>query len=230
MNKRLNIIFTLFSLIFCMVTVLFSHASDYTPVNPKKLNYAYDTLEPYIDQETMILHYNKHYKGYIDKYNKAIKNYPELYSYSVEDLLRNVDYIPKDIYKTIINNGGGIYNHEFFFSLMTPNSTDMPKDLITVINRDFESVNKFKEEFKNKALSVFGSGWAWLVSDKDGNLSIITTPNQNTPITDNLTPVIGIDVWEHAYYLKYQNKRSEYIDNWFNVVNWNKALDNYNNR
>lgn len=230
MKKKFIFAIPVFLLTFCMAVVSFANTADYVPIKPIKLNYSYDALEPYIDAETMNLHYNKHYKGYVDKYNNAIKDYPELYSSSVEDLLRNPKSIPKDIYQTVINNGGGAYNHEFFFNIMTPNESHMPKDLILVIEKAFKSVDNFEEEFKNKALSVFGSGWAWLVTDKDGKLSIITTPNQISPITDNLTPVIGIDVWEHAYYLHYQNKRGDYIDNWFNIVDWNKALENYNNR
>ncbi len=196
----------------------------------KPLPYAYDALEPYIDKETMTLHHDKHYKTYVDNLNKSLEKYPELYKYSLEDLLKNISSLPKDIQKSVLNNGGGAYNHEFFFDIMTPEKTEPSEDLRVSIEKDFGSFENFKEQFKEAALSVFGSGWAWLVKDSNGNLSIVTTPNQNSPISDNLTPIIGLDVWEHAYYLKYKNVRANYIDNWFNVVNWNKALENFNSK
>ena len=204
------------------------HSEEFKPFEVKPLNYSYDSLEPYIDKETMMIHHDKHYKNYVDKLNAAIKKYPNLYSSSLTDLLTNLDSLPEEVSQTIKNNGGGVYNHEFFFDLMTSKKTIPCGELEKSINRDFGSLDKFKEEFKKAALDVFGSGWAWLVSDNNGNLSIVKTSNQDTPISQNLTPIIGIDVWEHAYYLRYQNNRANYIDNWFNVVNWNKALSNYN--
>lgn len=195
----------------------------------KPLPYAYDALEPYIDKETMMLHHDKHEKAYLDNLNKAIAKYPELYSKGIEGMLKDLDSIPSDIRQTVINNAGGVYNHEFFWSIMTPQKNQKPKgNLLNAINRDFESYDNFKAKFKEAALNRFGSGWAWLVSDKDGKLSIISTANQDSPISLGLTPIIGIDVWEHAYYLKYQNRRAEYIDNWWNVVNWEQAEKNYN--
>ncbi|MEG1022696.1 MAG: superoxide dismutase, partial [Myroides sp.] len=182
-----------------------------------------------IDKETMIVHHDKHYQAYIDKLNAAISKYPELQDYSLTDLLTNLDSLPKDIALTVKNNAGGAYNHEFFFDIMNPQSS-MPKDeLFKAIERDFGSYETFRDSFKKAASEVFGSGFAWLVSNSDGCLSIITTPNQDTPISSNLAPIIGLDVWEHAYYLKYQNMRSTYIDNWFKIINWDKALENYEN-
>ncbi|WP_411169059.1 superoxide dismutase [Clostridium sp. MB05] len=194
----------------------------------KPLPYAYDALEPYIDKETMMLHHDKHEQAYLDNLNKAIAKHPELYSKGIEGILKDLDSIPSDIKQTVINNAGGVYNHDFFWSIMSPKKNQSPKgDLLNAINRDFESYDNFKVKFKEAALGRFGSGWAWLVFDKDGKLSIISTANQDSPISIGLTPIIGIDVWEHAYYLKYQNRRAEYIDNWWNVVNWEQAEKNY---
>ncbi|MCR1952755.1 MULTISPECIES: superoxide dismutase [unclassified Clostridium] len=196
----------------------------------KPLPYAYDALEPYIDKETMMLHHDKHEKAYVDNLNKAISKYPELYSKGLEGLLEDLESVPDDIREAVKNNAGGVYNHEFFWSIMSPTKNQNPKgDLLNAINRDFESYDNFKTKFKEAALGRFGSGWAWLVSDKDGKLSILSTANQDSPISSCLTPIIGIDVWEHAYYLKYQNRRAEYIDNWWNVVNWEQAEKNYTN-
>lgn len=229
MKKKL----LLMVLSFLFITLYTSNAmvlsSDFKPFKVKELSYCYDALEPYIDKETMIIHHNKHYKNYVNKLNIAIKNYPSLYNYSLTDLLTNLDSIPESVSQTIKNNGGGVYNHEFFFAIMTNKKTSPSGELKKSINKDFGSFDNFKEEFKKNALDVFGSGWTWLVSDSNGNLSIINTPNQDTPISQNLNPIIGIDLWEHAYYLCYQNNRENYINNWFNVVNWDKALLNYRN-
>jgi len=174
-----------------------------------------------------MIHHSKHYKNYLNKLNDTVKKYPSLYTFSLTELLTNLECIPDSASQIIKNNGGGVYNHEFFFSIMTNKKTSPSGKLKKAIDRDFGSFEKFKKEFKETSLDIFGSGWAWLVSDKNGNLSIIKTSNQDTPITLNLTPIIGIDVWEHAYYLRYQNNRGNYIDSWFNVVNWDKALSNY---
>lgn len=227
MNKKYFIF--IFVSVFILSTLnSFALNQQFRPFKEKKLNYSYESLEPYIDKETMILHHDKHYISYLDKLNSAIKNYPELYGYSVEDLIKNLDSLPKDVAQLIKNNGGGVYNHEFFFDIMTPKKTELSGSLKESIDRDFGSFDNFKTEFKKASMSVFGSGWTWLVSDKSGYLSIITTPNQDSPITLHLTPIIGLDVWEHAYYLLYQNNRSNYIENWFNIINWDKALTNYN--
>lgn len=219
----LSFIFTISSL-----TNSIALAPNQNAFKVKPLPYAYDALEPYIDKETMILHHNKHYQAYVDNLNKALEKYPELYKYSLVELLQNIDTLPKDIQKTVLNNAGGAYNHGFFFDIMSPEKTEPSEELRVSIERDFGSFENFKEQFKQASSSVFGSGWAWLVKDSSGKLSIVTTPNQNSPVSDNLTPVIGLDVWEHAYYLKYKNVRADYIDNWFNVINWKQALENFN--
>lgn len=194
----------------------------------KPLPYAYDALEPYIDKETMMLHHDKHEKAYLDNLNKAISKCPELYKKGIEGILKDLNSIPEDIRETVKNNAGGVYNHDFFWSIMSPEKNQSPSgELLKAINNDFQSIDNFKSKFKEAALGRFGSGWAFLVKDKGGKLSIISTANQDSPISNGLTPIIGIDVWEHAYYLKYQNKRGDYIDNWWNVVNWKQAENNY---
>ena len=225
MKKKLLLLLTL--LIMFSTLNVSALVAEFKPFEFKELTYSYDALEPYIDKETMIIHHNKHYRNYLNKLNETIKKYPNLYSFTLTELLTNLDCLPDSASQTIKNNGGGVYNHEFFFNIMTNKKTLPSGELLKSINRDFGSFDKFKNEFKETALDVFGSGWAWLVSDKNGNLSIIKTSNQDTPITLNLKPIIGIDVWEHAYYLRYQNNRGNYIDSWFNVVNWDKALSNY---
>ncbi|TGY41343.1 superoxide dismutase [Clostridium sartagoforme] len=197
----------------------------------KPLPYAYDALEPYIDKETMMLHHDKHEKAYLDNLNKAISKYPELYKIGIEGMLKDLNSVPEDIRETVKNNAGGVYNHEFFWSIMSPEQNQTPAgDLLKAINKDFQSFDNFKAKFKEAALGRFGSGWAFLVKDKDGKLSIISTANQDSPISQGLTPILGIDVWEHAYYLKYQNRRGDYIDNWWNVVNWKQAENNYSDK
>lgn len=191
------------------------------------LPYDYGALEPYIDKETMTIHHDKHYQTYVDKLNNAISSHPELYFSSLEEILTNIESLPSDVLLTIKNNAGGAYNHGFFFDIMTSKKTNPKGKLLDAINRDFGSYDDFKKAFTKASLDVFGSGWAWLVSDSDGKLTIITTANQDSPITLNLKPIIGLDLWEHAYYLKYKNQRSSYIDNWFNVINWDKAFEYY---
>ena len=227
MSKKLFGVIIVSIFFICSSLNSFALTEEFKPFEPKQLDYPYGYLEPFIDKETMVIHHTKHYKAYLDKLNKAVEKHPELYNCSVYDLITNLDSLPKDVATVIKNNGGGVYNHEFFFDIMTPKDTKLSENLETAINRDFGSFEEFKDEFKDAALSVFGSGWAWLVSDDNGKLSIITTSNQDTPVTLNLKPIIGIDVWEHAYYLLYQNNRGNYIDCWFNVVNWEKALKHY---
>ncbi len=234
MKKKYSILLlstlTIISLITLMPTfeVKSSNLSD-SQFELKPLPYAYDALEPYIDKETMILHHDKHEKAYLDNLNKAISKYPELYKKGLEGILKDLNSVPEDIRETVKNNAGGVYNHDFFWSVMSPEKGMEPKgDLLKAINKDFGSLDEFKNKFKDAALGRFGSGWAWLVINKDGNLSVISTANQDSPISQGLTPILGIDVWEHAYYLKYQNKRSDYIDNWWNVVNWKQVDANYN--
>ncbi|MCC3867889.1 superoxide dismutase [Terrisporobacter mayombei] len=228
MRKKLLAVSLSFLLLFTSCITSFSldmkSASKFTA---KPLPYSYDALEPYICKEIMILHHDKHYQTYVDNLNKTLENYPKYKSYSVEKLLKSLDCLPKEISTSVRNNGGGVYNHEFFFNIMTPDKTEVSGKLKNAIERDFNSYDNFIDEFKKSALGVFGFGWAWLVSDCNGKLFIITTANQDSPISYIYTPIIGIDVWEHAYYLQYKNKRADYIDNWINVINWNKALENY---
>lgn len=231
MKKKIFISFICSLLILTQSISVFAISSvDGCKFKVEPLPYAYDALEPYIDKETMTLHHDKHYNTYVDKLNAAILKHPELCFSSLEDLLANLDSIPTDIAQAVRNNGGGAYNHEFFFSIMTDNITNPSNELLISIERDFGSYDNFKEAFKKSATEVFGSGWTWLVADNNGKLSILNTANQDSPITLGLKPIIGIDVWEHAYYLNYQNRRAEYIDNWFNVVNWDKALEKYKNK
>ncbi|RLL83940.1 superoxide dismutase [Petrotoga sp. HKA.pet.4.5] len=193
-----------------------------------KLSYPYDALEPYIDATTMEIHHTKHHGGYVKNLNAALEKYPEWASKSIEDILKDLDNIPADIRTTVRNNGGGHYNHSIFWTIMGPNGGGEPSGkLAESIDKTFGSFDKFKEEFSNAAATRFGSGWAWLVLDNYGHLSILSTPNQDNPITYSLKPVLGLDVWEHAYYLKYQNKRPEYIQAWWNIVNWEAVTKRY---
>ena len=215
------------TMLLILTTSIFCFAND-NEFKLMPLPYSYDALEPYIDKETMIIHHTKHHQTYVDNLNKLIAKNPELSSKSLEELLTNLDTLPKSDKQGIINNAGGVYNHNFFWTIMAPNQDGNPVgELATAIDNTFGSFDNFIAKFKESATSRFGSGWAWLVSDKDGKLSIISTANQDAPISLGLTPIIGIDVWEHAYYLKYKNKRADYIDNWWNVVNWNQANKNY---
>ncbi len=192
------------------------------------LNYGYDELEPFIDAKTMEIHYTKHHQGYVNNLNKALEGHEDLQSLSIEDLIRSLDRVPEDIRTAVRNNGGGHLNHSLFWEIMKANGGGEPKSmLLAKIKENFGSFEAFKEEFKKAALGRFGSGWAWLVLNGD-KLEIVSTPNQDNPISDGKTPILGIDVWEHAYYLKYQNKRNEYIDSWFNTINWEKVEENLN--
>jgi superoxide dismutase, Fe-Mn family len=192
------------------------------------LPYGYDALEPYIDAQTMTIHHQKHHAAYVDNLNKAIDKHPELKGKSLEELLMNLNKLPEDIREAVRNNGGGHYNHSFFWTIMGKNKSGEPKGkLKTDIDKSFGSFENFKKAFKEAALGRFGSGWAWLIKDSSGALKIISTPNQDTPIMEGIKPVLGLDVWEHAYYLKYQNKRGDYIDAWWNVVNWDEIEKYY---
>lgn len=201
----------------------------YPFVNPP-LPYAYDALEPFIDTKTMHLHHDRHLQTYVNNLNDALKDYPALQNCSLEKLICNIDDLPKAIQTSVRNNGGGVYNHIFYFNGLTGSDTwSQTSALYQVIMRDFGSVEQFYNAFKKQALSVFGSGYAWLVVDQDGKLEIVTSANQDTPIVQDLCPVLAIDVWEHAYYLKHYNERAAYIDDWFNVVNWKQANKLYEN-
>ena len=184
-----------------------------------KLNYAYDALEPYIDAKTMEIHHTKHHQGYTNKLNTALAKYPELENMSIEEILQNIKTLAVDeADRTAIqNNGGGYLNHKLFWEIMGPEK-EVNESLVEKINETFGSIDEFKKLFSDTAAKRFGSGWAWLVSDSDGNLEIYSTPNQDSPLMQGHTPIIGLDVWEHAYYLKYQNKRPDYIENWWNAL------------
>lgn len=187
------------------------------------LPYAFDALEPYIDEETMHLHHDKHHNTYVTNLNAAIEKYPELGEKTVEDLVSDMDAIPTDIKTAVRNNGGGHANHSFFWKIMAPNAGGEPTGAIKeAIDEVFGDFATFKEEFKKAAAGRFGSGWAWLVLD-GGKLAITSTANQDSPLMEGKTPILGLDVWEHAYYLKYKNVRPEYIEAFWNVVNWDEV-------
>ena len=193
------------------------------------LPYAYDALEPYIDEETMHLHHDKHHNTYVTNLNAAIEKYPELEEQSIEELMKNLNEVPEDIRTAVRNNGGGHANHSFFWKIMAPNAGGEPTGAIKdAIDQAFGSFEKMKEEFKTAATGRFGSGWAWLVLN-NGKLEITSTANQDSPLTDGKTPIIGLDVWEHAYYLKYKNVRPDYIAAFWDVVNWDQANENLAN-
>lgn len=192
------------------------------------LPYSYEALEPYIDAHTMELHYTKHHQTYVDNLNAAFDKHPNLSEKPLNELLANLTSVPEDIRTAVQNNGGGHMNHMFFWQSMTPNSKGKPSgELLNAIVEKFGSFEKFKEEFTAVAKSRFGSGWAWLVLNADKKLSIISTPNQDSPLMQGLQPILGLDVWEHAYYLHYQNRRPDYISQWWNVVNWNFVEEQY---
>lgn len=187
------------------------------------LPYAFDALEPYIDEETMHLHHDKHHNTYVTNLNAAIEKYPELGEKSVEELISDMDAIPTDIKTAVQNNGGGHSNHSFFWKIMAPNAGGEPTgEIKEAIDEAFGDFATFKEEFKKAAAGRFGSGWAWLVLE-DGKLAITSTANQDSPLMTGQTPILGLDVWEHAYYLKYKNVRPDYIAAFWNVVNWDEV-------
>ena len=187
------------------------------------LPYPSDALEPHIDKQTMEIHHGKHHNAYVTNLNAALEKAPELQSKSAEDLIKGINSVPEAIRTAVRNNGGGHVNHTMFWQIMGPNAGGAPTGAIgDAINAAFGGFDKFKEEFKKAAVGRFGSGWAWVV-DNGGKIAIESAPNQDNPMMDGKKPVFGIDVWEHAYYLKYQNRRPDYIDAWWNVVNWNEV-------
>lgn len=193
-----------------------------------KLPYSYGDLEPYIDTLTMEIHHTKHHQAYIDKLNEALAKYPILKQQSLRELLVNVEKLPEDVRTTIRNNGGGTFNHSMFWLLMSPNGGKEPKGRVgKEIKNVFGSFEIFKDQFSKVAKDQFGSGWAWLSVDKQGKLIITGTNNQDTPLSYGQLPILCLDVWEHAYYLKYQNKRPDYITAWWQVVNWEEVEHNY---
>ncbi len=188
------------------------------------LPYAYNALEHAIDAMTMEIHYTKHHATYLKNLNTALEKHPELSSLSIEQILSDLNKIPEDIRTAVRNNGGGYFNHMIFWTIMGPNKGGEPTGkLATAINSTFGSAAAFKQEVEKAGLSRFGSGWAWLSRKADGSLIVHSSANQDSPLSDGLFPVIGVDVWEHAYYLKYQNRRAEYLSNWWSVVNWEEA-------
>ncbi len=192
------------------------------------LPYEYDSLEPYIDKETMQFHYGKHYAGYIKNLNRAIAKYPELGDKSAEDLLRSLNTLPEDIRTAVRNNGGGYVNHKMFWEIMIPNGGGEPQGKIAAaIDESFGNFDSFKQKFNAAGGGRFGSGWVWLVLGKDGKLKVISTPNQDSPFLTGDYPIMGNDVWEHAYYLNYQNRRGDYLNAWWNVVNWSEVNRRY---
>jgi superoxide dismutase, Fe-Mn family len=196
--------------------------SNYVELPP--LPYGYDALEPHIDKETMQFHHDKHHAAYVTNLNAAIAKHPELKSRSIEDLLRNIDSVPQDIRTVVRNNGGGHDNHSMFWRLMKPNGGGEPTGAIAnAIKASFGNFNDFKQQFNAAGAGRFGSGWAWLIRTKDGKLEITSTANQDSPFMEGSYPIMGNDVWEHAYYLKYQNRRADYLTAWWNVINWDEV-------
>ncbi|HVY55833.1 MAG TPA: superoxide dismutase [Thermodesulfobacteriota bacterium] len=198
------------------------------PYQLPKLPYGYDALEPYIDARTMEIHHTKHHQTYINNVNAALEKYPKLAEKSVEDLLKDLNAIPEDIRTVVRNNGGGHANHSLFWTIMGPKAGGEPTgELADAIKSAFGGFDGFKDQFSKAAAGRFGSGWAWLSVDGGGKLVLSSTANQDSPLSEGLTPVLGLDVWEHAYYLNYQNRRPDYIAAWWNVVNWKQVAANY---
>ncbi|MCO7178105.1 superoxide dismutase SodA [Streptococcus gallolyticus] len=191
-----------------------------------KLPYAYDALEPYIDTETMTIHHDKHHATYVANVNAALEKHPEI-GEDLEALLADVDSIPADIRQAVINNGGGHLNHALFWELLSPEKQEPTAQVLAAIEEDFGSFDEFKAAFTQAATTRFGSGWAWLVVNENGKLEVLSTANQDTPISQGKAPILALDVWEHAYYLKYRNVRPDYIKAFFDVINWEKVAEFY---
>jgi Fe-Mn family superoxide dismutase len=190
------------------------------------LPYAYDALEPHIDEATMRIHHTKHHQTYVDKLNAALEKHPALFGKSVAELVRHLETVPEDIRGAVRNHGGGHWNHTFFWESMTPGGSELNGKLKAAIIATWGGFEEFKQAFTTSALNLFGSGWTWLV-DCDGKLEIINTPNQDNPLTSGKTVILGIDLWEHAMYLRYQNRRAEYLGAWWNVVDWRAVERRY---
>jgi superoxide dismutase, Fe-Mn family len=203
---------------------------DHYPFELIPLPYEYDALEPYIDTETMELHHNKHLKTYVDHLNAALKEYPQYHCWSLEELIRNSDRLPGSICTAVKNNAGGVYNHNFYFNIMGNQNNEPTGTILSRILSCFGTFENFKADFKQAALDRFGSGYAWLACDRAGRLKIVSTANQDTVLPACLHPILLMDVWEHAYYLKYKNRRTDYIDNWFHVIDWKKVETHLNMR
>jgi len=190
------------------------------------LPYEYNALEPFIDELTMKTHHAKHHQTYVDKLNAALKDHPDLHKKSLKELVGKLDAVPDSIRTAVRNHGGGHMNHSFFWKAMVGERQNPEGEIAEAIGKKFGSADKFKETFSASALGVFGSGWCWLVLNK-GGLEIMTTPNQDSPLTQGKPPMLGLDLWEHSYYLLYKSARADYIKNWWNVVNWQQAESNY---
>ncbi|MDZ7695075.1 MAG: superoxide dismutase [Balneolaceae bacterium] len=191
------------------------------------LPYAYDALEPHIDEQTMKIHHTKHHQGYTDKLNAALKGH-KFAELPIEDVLRRIGEVPESKRQAVINSGGGFANHNLFWTILSPNGGGNPTgDIADAIDDEFGSFDDFQEEFNSTATGQFGSGWGWLTVNDEGGLEVLSTANQNSPYMDGLTPILGVDVWEHAYYLNYQNKRGEYVNNFWNLVNWDQVNEYY---
>lgn len=198
------------------------------PFVVRPLPYEYDALLPVLDEDTMVLHHDRHYKAYVDNLNSALADYPELQKKTLPELLSGINLLPNAVKTAVRNNGGGAYNHELYFnSMQGPGGQEPSGALAEAIERDFGSYRQWKEQMKQAAVSQFGSGWAWLVADRDGKLSIVQTANQDVPDLKEYTPILLVDVWEHAYYLQYQNRRADYVEGWFRLVNWRRASKRY---
>jgi Fe-Mn family superoxide dismutase len=194
-----------------------------------ELKYAHDALEPHIDAKTMEIHHGKHHAAYVNNLNAALEKYPELQEKSLEDLIKDIKTLPQDIQNAVRNNGGGHWNHSFFWEILSPTRQDgsqMPR-LAEAVNKSFGSFTAFQEEFAKAAMGRFGSGWVWLIKKDDGSLAICSTPNQDNPLMNIAevqgTPILGLDVWEHAYYLNFQNRRADYVTAFWSVVDWQKV-------
>ena len=193
-----------------------------------KLPYPYDALEPHIDARTMEIHHSKHHAGYVNKVNAALEGFPDLIAKPIEELLQDLNNIPEEIRTAVRNTGGGHANHKLFWENMAPGASDKPiGSLADAIDKNFGEFGAFKEQFSSTAAGHFGSGWAWLVLDGSGGLKVLSTANQDTPLSKGLKPILTLDVWEHAYYLNYQNRRPDFITAWWNVVNWDQVTQLY---
>jgi Fe-Mn family superoxide dismutase len=230
MTRRKALKTTLLTSLACAAATKIQFANAQTPAAPAAaptspftvppLPYAFDALEPHIDAQTMQIHHDKHHAAYVTNLNKAVADMPELSSKPVEELVKNLTAVPEKVRTAVRNQGGGHFNHSLFWQMMKKNGGGEPSaELAKAIDKNFGSFSAFKEQFTKAAVGQFGSGWAWLVRD-GGALKIVPTANQDSPLSDGKTPLLGIDVWEHAYYLKYQNRRPDYVTAWFNVVNW----------
>lgn len=191
------------------------------------LPYDYDALEPHIDERTMKIHHTKHHQGYTNKLNAALEGH-KFADLSIEEVLRRINEVPESKRQAVINSGGGYANHNLFWTILSPNGGGTPNgDIADAIDKEFNSFENFKEEFNSAATGRFGSGWGWLCVKEDGSLEVLSTPNQDSPLMNGLTPILGLDVWEHAYYLNYQNKRGDYVDAFWNLVNWDQVNEYY---